>query len=152
MEDSDRGLLAACSRDCSMHLRIVAHEAGIVVRLARVERITPAFAKIEEGEVVPLQHQPPERKIGIAREAISVAQDDTRSDRVALTHDAYRCSVVHREMESCDGLGQDEPDRFKLNLNFGTRLTGRESGHRELQYELWVATIQRPMTMTFPDL
>ena len=120
MEDSNRGLLAPFSRNCSVHLREVAHEAGIIVRLGRVERVAPAVAKIEEGKVEPLQHQPPEREVGVACQAVSVAQYDTRPSHVAVPHDAYWRSVVHREMEGYSGLGQDEPCRLSPNFNFGT--------------------------------
>ena len=90
-----------------------------MVRLGRVERVSPAVAKVEQGEVEPFQHQPPEREVGIARESVSVAQHDTRPGRVAVAHHAYRRAVVHRKVEGCGGFGQNEPGRPPPGLRAG---------------------------------
>ena len=109
VECADSGLLAPFLGNRAVHRCAVAREAKIVVRLGRVERISPAVAKIEQGEVEPFQHQPPEREVGIAGESVSVAQHDARPGRVAVAHDAYRRPVVHRKVEGCGGFRQDEP-------------------------------------------
>ena len=79
---------------------------------------------LEQGEQVePLQHQPPEREVGIAGEAVSVAQDDAGPGRVAVANDAYRRAVVHRKVERCGGFGQHEPGRPQSGLDAGSRRT-----------------------------
>ena len=124
MEGADGGLLAPLLGNRAMHRCVVARETKIVVRLGRVERVSPAVAKVEQGEVEPFQHQPPEREVGIAREAVSVAQHDARPERVTVAHDAYRRAVVHRKVEGCGGLGQDEPGCLPLVVHAGIRRTG----------------------------
>ena len=108
MEDSDGRLLAPLIGDRAMHRHVVAGEAG-VVRLGRVEGIASAVTDIEQGEIEPLQHVMPEREVGIAREAVAVAQNDAHPGGIAVAHDPDRRSVVHHEVESCQGLGQNEP-------------------------------------------
>ena len=88
------------------------------MRLGRVKRVASAVANIEQGEVEPLQHQPPEWKVGIARKAIAMAQHDARAGRVSMAHYAYRRTVVHREVEDRGGFGQDEPGLFLLVFHY----------------------------------
>ena len=77
MEDSDRSLLAPFFRNRTVHLGNVAHEAGIVVSLARVKGVAPTVADVVQRKVEPLKHMSPEWEVGIAREAVAVAQHHT---------------------------------------------------------------------------
>ena len=73
---------------------------GIVVRFGRVEGIASAVTDIEQGEIEPFQHVLPEGEVGIAREAVAVAQNDVHPGGIDVAHDHDRRSVVHHEAES----------------------------------------------------